>query len=344
MTDAFKKGMAIPAMPLALDERRNFSPKHQRAVLRYYMDAGVGGIAVGVHSTQFAIRDHNLYEPLLDFAAGEINKHPRSILKIAGVCGKTHQALKEAYIAKSLGYDFALLSPGGLAGCSEAYLLERTGAVSEVLPVIGFYLQPAVGGRVLGFSYWKALSQIPNVVGIKCAPFNRYQTIDLARGVAESGRASEIALYTGNDDSIVLDLLTRFNFQFNGKPVEIRFVGGLLGHWGVWVKKAVELLDRIKSLDDINPDSIPSDLLTLGAQITDANAAFFDAANGFKGVIPGIHEVLRRQGIFAGTWCLDPNEKLSPGQLDEIDRVCASYPDLSDDSFVAENLERWLGD
>jgi hypothetical protein len=342
MTDfaSFKKGVVIPALPLALDERRNFSPKHQRAVLRYYIDAGVGGIAVGVHSTQFAIRDHGLYEPLLSFAADEINIAPRSVLKIAGVCGKTHQALKEAYIAKRLGYDFALLSPGGLDGCTEGYLLERTAAVSEVLPVIGFYLQPAVGGRILGFPYWKALSQIPNVIGIKCAPFNRYQTIDLARGVAESGRASEIALYTGNDDSIVLDLLTRFKFSVNGETVEIRFVGGLLGHWGVWVKKAVELLDRIKSLGD----QIPADLLTLGAQTTDANAAFFDAANGFKGVVPGIHEVLRRQGIFAGTWCLDPNELLSPGQEDEIGRVWAAYPHLSDDSFVAQNLERWLKD
>lgn len=360
-----KKGAAIPALPLALDARRQFDPRAQRTVLRYYLDAGAGGVAVGVHSTQFAIRERGLFEPLLAFAAEEIGRFEaragREIIKIAGVCGPIDQAEREAETARRLGCDYALLSPGGLAGRPESYLLDRTRAVAAILPVIGFYLQGAVGGRPLSFQYWRELCGIPGVAGVKCAPFSRYQTLDLARGAAASGRAADIALYTGNDDSIVADLLTAYRFGAagcggadgaegcvagggggRGKGVEVRFVGGLLGHWGVWTKKAVELLESIRGALDAG--AIPADLLALGAQITDCNAAFFDAANGFRGVIPGIHEVLRRQGIFPGIWCLDESETLSPGQSEEIERVYAAYPHLNDDAFVAENLRRWQAD
>ena len=337
-----KKGVVIPAMPLALDENRRFDERGQRAVLRYYLNTGVGGIAVGVHSTQFAIRERGMYASLLEFAVNEINafeKNTGSVkIKIAGVCGKTEQALKEAATAKALGYDFALLSPSGLGDVDEDYLIERTKSVSEIIPVIGFYLQAAAGGRLLSFDYWRRLCEIPGVVGVKAAPFNRYHTIDLLRGAAYSSRANEIAFYTGNDDTIVYDLLTKYKFNVNGKVVELGFCGGLLGHWGVWTKKAVELLDRIHSIGD----NIPKEVLTLAAQVTDCNAVFFDAKHGFKGVIPGIHEVLRRQGIFKGIWCLDEEETLSPGQSEEIDRVYAMYPDLNDDAFVKENLESWL--
>ncbi|MDR1061494.1 MAG: dihydrodipicolinate synthase family protein [Clostridiales bacterium] len=355
-----KKGAVIPALPLALDARRQLDPRAQRTVLRYYLDAGAGGVAVGVHSTQFAIRERGLFEPLLAFAAEEIGRHEaragREIIKIAGACGPIEQAEREAETARRLGYDYALLSPGGLADRPERYLLDRTRAVAAILPVIGFYLQSAVGGRPLSFQYWRELCGIPGVAGVKCAPFSRYQTLDLARGAAASGRAADIALYTGNDDSIVADLLTAYRFGAEGcgaggdggksggggKGVEVRFVGGLLGHWGVWTKKAVELLESVRCALDAG--AIPADLLALGAQITDCNAAFFDAANGFRGVIPGIHEVLRRQGIFPGIWCLDESETLSPGQSAEIDRVYAAYPHLNDDAFVAENLRRWQSD
>jgi len=338
----FHNGTVIPAMPLALDENRKHDARSQRASLRYYLDAGAGGVAVGVHSTQFAIREKGMYAGVLAFAADEIGGYEKRTgaikLKIAGVCGRTEQALAEAETAKKLGYDYVLLSPGALEDVSEEYLLDRTESVAKILPVIGFYLQEAVGGRRLGFDYWNGLCEIPGVIGVKCAPFDRYQTVDLMRGAAFSSRRKEIALYTGNDDSIVTDLLTKYRFNVDGKTVEVGFSGGLLGHWGVWTKKAVELLDKIHALRE----EIPSDLLTLGAQITDCNAAFFDARNGYKGAISGIHEVLRRQGIFKGIWCLDENEKLSPGQSEEIDRVYAMYPQLNDDGFVRENLASWL--
>ncbi len=334
-------GQAIPAMPLALNEDGSWSRRHQRALVRYYLDAGVGGMAVGVHSTQFEIRDpdHALFEPVLRLCAEEMDSWPgddaRSCLKIAGICGKTEQALQESDLALRLGYQAGLLSMTALGDdVSQDELIAHCEAVSRVIPIIGFYLQLSVGGRILPYGFWKRFAEIENVVAIKIAPFNRYATNDVVRAVIASGRR-DIALYTGNDDSIITDLLTEF--EFNGKRQ--RIVGGLLGQWGVWTKRAVESLEEIKSTPGCDQS-----WLTKNAQLTDANGVIFDAANDFRGCIPGILEVLRRQGVVPSNRCLNPNEKLSPGQLEELNRIQQSYPDLIDDEFVSENLERWLNE
>ena len=329
--------MVIPAHPLALTPERKFDERRQRALTRYYIDAGAGGIAVGVHTTQFAIRDPaiGLLHPVLE-AAADAARHAR-ILKIAGVCGSREQAVREAELAATLGYDAALLSLGALRDAPVAELLEHSRAIASILPVFGFYLQPAVGGRVLPYEFWRQFAEIDNVIAVKIAPFNRYQTLDVVRAVAESGRADRIALYTGNDDNILVDLLTTFNF--GGK--RIHFTGGLLGHWAVWTRRVVSQLECVNEIRS-SGKPVPADLLTLAQQITDANAALFDPAHGFHGCIPGIHEILRRQGLLAGRWCLDPHEDLSPGQAAEIDRVCRAYPHLVDDDFVKEHLDRWL--
>lgn len=343
---ALHEGLVIPAHPLALDEHRQLDERHQRALTRYYAASGAGGIAVGVHSTQFEIRDepYNLYEPVLRMAAEEIAKAglDRPFIKVAGVCGPTEQALQEARTALDLGYDAALLSMGGLADWSEEAILERTRQVAAVMPVIGFYLQPSVGGQIFSFDFWRQFAEIPNVVAIKMAPFNRYQTIDVVRAVCYSSRRDEIAIYTGNDDNIINDLLTVYRFEVEGQAVEKVVVGGLLGHWAVWTKKAVELLDEIKEAR--KQGQLSKEWLTRNVQVTDSNAAFFDPAHQFEGCIPGIHEVLRRQGLLQGIWCLNPNETLSPGQKEEIDRVYRDYPHLNDDDFVAEHLAEWLGE
>ncbi len=341
-------GTVIPANPLALDENRAFDEKRQRAICRYYLDCGVGGLAVAVHTTQFEIREprYNLFETVLKVAKEEARayeeKTGKVIVMVAGACGKTEQAVKEAEIAKAMGYDAVLLSPGGLNDMSEEYMLERTKAVAKVMPVIGFYLQTAVGGRHFTFDYWKKLCEIDNVVAIKAAPFNRYYTLDVVRAAALSSRSDEIALYTGNDDSIVFDLISDYKFKADGRVYEKRFVGGLLGHWSVWTKTAVELFEKLKALH--GKKEIPAEILTLANAVTDTNAVFFDAANNFKGCIAGLHEVLRRQGLFKGIWCLNPEETLSEGQSEEIDRMYAMYPELSDDDFIKANLERWLAD
>jgi dihydrodipicolinate synthase/N-acetylneuraminate lyase len=328
------QGLVIPAHPLALTSAGKLDERRQRALTRYYLAAGSGGVAVGVHTTQFAIRDPKigLYQPVLELAMEEALK--RDIVKIAGVIGPRDQALKEAEQARLLGFDAVLLSMGGLKDLETDELVERAKAIADVIPVIGFYLQPSVGGRPLSYGFWREFSKIENVVAIKMAPFNRYQTIDVLRGVIDSGRASDISLYTGNDDNILIDLLTRWNF--GGET--LRIVGGLLGHWAVWTSKAVEQLAVAKqsSLD------ISVELLTLAQQITDANAAFFDPSHGFAGCIAGIHEVLRRQGLLEGIWCLDRSESLSAGQSEEIDRVSKAYPHLSDDFFVHSHLDKWL--
>ncbi len=325
-----KQGHVIPAHPLALNAARKLDERRQRALTRYYLDAGAGGIAVGVHTTQFAIREpkFGLFRPVLELAMDEMRQYP--VAKIAGVCGLTPQAMTEAELAVSLGYDAALLSLGALRDATVQQLIEHARTVAEVIPVIGFYLQPSVGGRLLPYGFWRQFAEIDNVVAIKIAPFNRYQTLDVVRAVVESGRAAEIALYTGNDDNIIMDLLTEFNFG----GASTRFVGGLLGHWAVWTKTAVEQLSRIRAG---SPTS-----LTLAQQVTDANAALFDPANQFRGCIAGLHEILRRQGLLEGLWCLDPEEDLSPGQSEEIDRVCRAYPHLTDDQFVREHLDKWL--
>ena len=339
------KGTVIPAIPLALDEKRNFDEKRQRLLVRYYLAAGVGGIAVAVHTTQFEIRlpEINLFHSVVRTVLNEIElfeaKNNKAIVKIVGACGKTNQAAAEARYAAELNADAVLLSPGGLADLSEAEMIERTKIVSEILPVIGFYLQPAVGGRIFSVDYWKCLADIKGVAAIKCAPFDRYRTLELIRGVAMSDRCDEVALYTGNDDNILVDLLTKYEVNIYGKKIEKRFVGGLLGHWAVWTKAVVDLFEKIQAYKGDKP--IPSDMLTLAAKITDANAAFFDAANGYAGCIPGIHEVLRRQGIFEGIWCINPDETLSKGQVEEITRVYNAYPELNDDAFVKANLKKW---
>lgn len=337
-----RKGVAIPAHPLALDANRKLDERRQRALSRYYLDAGAGGLAVGVHTTQFAIRDVGLYRPVLELAMRTANDwSAKPNVMIAGLAGRTDQAVKEAQIARGLGYHAGLLSLAAMKGASEDDLIAHATTIAKEFPLIGFYLQPAVGGIVLPVSFWRRFAQIENVVAIKMAPFNRYRTLDVIRGVAEVGAADRITLYTGNDDHIILDLLTPFTVVLNGKPTTLRIKGGLLGHWSVWVKKAVELLDRIHATVDASGTATP-DLLALDSQVTDCNAAVFDVANDFHGVICGCHEILRRQGLLEGTWCLDPKETLGPGQKEEIDRAYAAYPHLNDDDFVKANRERWL--
>jgi len=344
--DALQRGLVIPAHPLALTAERTLDERRQRALTRYYTAAGAGGVAVGVHTTQFEIHNPKvgLYRPVLELAAETVaeaegdREHP--IVKIAGLCGNTEQAVAEAQLASELGYHVGLLSLSAMREASDGALLTHCRAVAEAIPVFGFYLQPSVGGRRLGFDFWARFAEIENVVAIKIAPFNRYQTIDVVRAVIAAGRHEEIALYTGNDDNIIADLLTAFEFPCGDKRVRMRIVGGLLGHWAVWTRKVVEILDFVRLA--VSRGEEPPGLLTLGLQVTDANAALFDPAHDFAGCIPGIHEVLRRQGLLEGRWCLNPEEDLSPGQLEEIDRVCAAYPYLNDDEFVAANLDEWL--
>ncbi len=342
---ALHKGVVIPALPLALDRHRKPDTRRQRALMRYYLDAGAGGVAVAVHTTQFAIRqpEHNLYEPVLELARDEFNSFSartgKPVIRIAGVIGKTDQASGEAQLALKNGYHAVLLSLAAFSKASNAELLEHCRTVAGIIPVVGFYLQPAVGGRRLDVDFWRDFAAIENVIAIKIAPFNRYQTLDVVRGVAESGRSDEIALYTGNDDNILVDLLTEYQVTVGNKVIRKRIAGGLLGHWAVWTRSAVALLESIQQ-SGYRGDL--QQLLSLNVKITDSNAAFFDSANNFAGCITGLHEVLRRQGLLEGLWTLDENEVLSPGQMEEIDRVYAQYPELNDDRFVSENIARWL--
>lgn len=339
------EGTVIPATPLVLTEERKLNEKGLRLLMNYYLDSGVGGIATAVHTTQFEIRDPEiaLFEPVLKIVADEIDKYEKNnntvIVKIAGVCGLAEQAVAEAKLAKKYGYDAVLLSPGGLNHLSEDEMIERTKAVAAIMPTIGFYLQSAVGGRVFTYDYWQKLCAIDNVVAIKCASFNRYTTLDVVRAAATSERADEITLYTGNDDNIVIDLLTKFEFEKDGKTVTKCFEGGLLGHWTMWTQNVVRMLASIK--EERKKDTISSMFLTLAAQVTDANGVFFDAANGFAGCIPGVHEVLRRQGLMENILCLNPDETLSPGQAEEIDRVQKAYPHLNDDQFIKDHIDEW---
>ena len=335
-----REGTVIPATTLALDENRQFDEARQRLLTRYYLEAGSGGVATAVHSTQFEIRlpQYNLFERVISTVVDEIRLYEeetgRTVVRVCGACGPVEQALREAKTARRLGFDAVLLSPGGLNALSEEEMLARTKAVAEVMPVIGFYLQTAVGGRVFSYDYWARLAEIEGVVAIKCASFNRYTTLDVVRAVTLSSRADQIALYTGNDDNIVIDLLTKYRFEKDGRTVENGFRGGLLGHWSIWTAKVVEMF---RMLRDAEPTA---ELLTLAAQVTDCNSAFFDTAHNFRGCIAGMHEVLRRQGLIESICCLDPEETLSPGQAEEIDRVYAAYPHLNDDAFVREYLKR----
>lgn len=337
MREKLREGLVIPAHPLALTETRTLDERRQRALSRYYLAAGSGGLAVGVHTTQFAIHDRKvgLLQPVLALAAEEMRGS--NAVKIAGICGKTTEAVAEAELAVSLGYEAGLLSLGALAALPLPDLLAHSRAVAEVVPILGFYLQPKVGGRLLPYEFWREFFEIENVVAVKIAPFNRYQTLDVVRALAASGRANEIPMYTGNDDSIVFDLMS--TFRFGGQ--DLRFAGGLLGQWSVWTREAVSLLRRVKQLH-VSQSPIPSEFFTLAHQITDANAALFDPAHDFHGCIAGLHEILRRQGLLRGRWCLDPAEDLSPGQNEEIDRVCRAYRHLTDDAFVKEHIDDWL--
>ena len=340
-----KTGTVIPAHPLALNANRKLDERRQRALTRYYVAAGVGGVAVAVHTTQFAIRDPHigLLEPVLRLAAEEMDRadrdRPVPLLRIGGICGRTAQAVREATLLREVKYNAGLLSLAGANILDDEALIGHCREVAHILPIIGFYLQPAVGGPVLSYKFWRNFAELENVVAIKIAPFNRYHTLDVVRAVAESGR--EIALYTGNDDHIVMDLLTPYCFEVDGRPKQFRIVGGLLGHWAVWTKRAVELLAECRDLA-LAKAPVPQALLEKSVQVTDCNAAFFDVANRFAGCIAGLHEVLRRQGLLEGIWCLDPLETLSPGQKDEIDRVYRTHPELNDDKFVASGREGWL--
>ncbi|MDR1938233.1 MAG: dihydrodipicolinate synthase family protein [Tannerellaceae bacterium] len=345
VTKLFRQGTVIPAMPLALTEERRFDERRQQALTRYYLDAGAGGIAVGVHSTQFAIRQHGLFRRVLSCVSETIDrwreKNGKPVIKIAGACGKTKQMLDEATFAAEAGFHALLLSLSAMKDESMSRIIDHCRRASEVIPVIGFYLQPAAGGIVLPYEFWKEFVQLPNILGIKVAPFNRYKTFDVVRALCDAEKENEITLYTGNDDHIILDLLTVYRIQSNGQIKNVRIKGGLLGHWCVWTQKAVELFEVLNKLAGSGRD-IPDELLTRSMEITDCNAAFFDAANDFAGCIPGLHEVLFRQGLLKGTWCLDPHEMLSEGQREEISRVYQAYPHLNDDDFVKRNLEKWL--
>ncbi len=336
-----RRGTVIPAHLLALDAGRQLDVRRQRALTRYYLDAGAGGLAVGVHATQFAIRDAGLYAPVLRLAVDTVaDWAERPIVLIAGLAGPTAQARREAETARELGYHAGLLSLGAMRGAGEDELIAHCLAVSRVMPLVGFYLQPAVGGIELATGFWRRFAQLENVAAIKIAPFNRYRTLDVVKGVVAAAAEERIALYTGNDDHIVPDLVTPFVVRRGDADVTVRIKGGLLGHWSVWTRSAVELLEQLHAA--VERGALDPALLALDAKVTDANAAFFDAANGFRGCIAGCHEVLRRQGLFAGVWCLDPSEGLSPGQAEEIARVMAAYPEFDDTPFVRANLERWL--
>jgi len=328
-----RRGIVIPAHPLALDASRRLDPRRQRALSRYYLDAGSGGLAVGVHATQFAIREAGLYQPVLKLAMEEAKGR---VVMIAGLAGKTAQARKEAQLARSLGYHCGMLSLGAMKGASMDELVEHCAAVAHDIPLVGFYLQTAVGGIPLPAEFWRRFAAIENVIAIKIAPFNRYRTLDVVKGVVAARAEERVTLYTGNDDHIVLDLAVPFAVKRGNEEVRVRIKGGLLGHWSVWTRSAVSLLEKIHS------GPMDENLLALDARVTDCNSAFFDVAHDFAGCIPGCHEVLRRQGLLAGIWCLDPNETLSPGQAEEIDRVYREHGDLSDDAFVRANLEKWL--
>jgi dihydrodipicolinate synthase/N-acetylneuraminate lyase len=342
LQNKLRNGMVIPANPTALTKSLKLDERRQRALLRYYLDSGSGGLALGVHTSQFEIRKRGLYQPLLELGEEEISsfctKNNKEIFRIAGVIGEIDQAVGEAQTAAGLGYHAALLSLAALQKHTNEQLIEHCKAIAEVMPLVGFYLNPFLGGRILDVDFWREFSRIPNVVAIKIAPFDRYDSIDVIRGVAESGRANQIALYTGNDDTIVSDLLTKVEMPVGNKIIKKRIVGGLLGHWAVWNKKAVEQLDQIHNA---SPSEVEK-LLTLGVKVTDANAALFDSRNGFKGSIAGIHEVLIRQGLLEANYTINPKEVLSSGQKEEIDRVYKLYPELNDDAYVAENLDTWL--
>jgi dihydrodipicolinate synthase/N-acetylneuraminate lyase len=339
------EGVVIPAMPLALNSSRKLDERRQRALIRYYLDAGAGGIAVAVHTTQFAIRNPEvgLFTPILEIANEEFKRFEsvtgKQVIRIAGAMGKTDQALTEASLALEKGFHAVLLNVNAFRGASNDEIIKHCRVVAAVIPVFGFYLQPAVGGIILDVDFWREFAAIENVIAIKIAPFNRYQTFNVIRGVAEAGRADKIAVYTGNDDTILVDLLSEYNIEFNGRSIKKRIVGGLLGHWAVWTQKAVKLLESVSSGEF---DNDIRKTMVLANQITDCNSAFFDTRNNFAGCIVGLHEVLRRQGLFEGLWTLNPAEVLSPGQKEEIDRVYRSYPHLNDDAFVRENLDRWL--
>lgn len=333
------EGWVIPAHPLALDARRHLDERRQRTLTRYYVDAGSGGIAVAVHTTQFAIRDaaHGLLRPVLELGAATARdwiarRGGRPFVLIAGAIGSTAQAVAEATLARDLGYDAVLLSLGALRDASDDDVIAHCAEVAEVLPLIGFYLQPAVGGRLLSYDVWRRIAEIERLVGIKVAPFNRYQTLDVVRALADSGRR-DVALYTGNDDAIVADLTAPL-------PGGLHFSGGLLGQWAVWTHRAVSLLAECRAARA--DGHVPAHLLATGVELTDANAALFDARHNFAGCIAGIHEALRRQGLLEGTWCLDPREALSRGQMEEVDRVHRVYPALRDDVFVAQHRDDWL--
>lgn len=343
-TDALRDGLVIPAHPLALTHDGQFDDVRQRALTRYYHAAGAGGVAVGVHTTQFELRDHNLYRPVLQLAAQTATEADmqtgRRMVLVAGLCGTTRQATDEAKVAEKLGYHAGLLSLAGWRDASQTALLRHCEAVARILPLFGFYLQPAVGGVELPYSFWQRFVEIPNVVAIKVAPFNRYQTLDVVRAVAEVGREDEIALYTGNDDNIIADLLTTYAIETRHGTVRLGFVGGLLGHWACWTRRAVEHLDACKRAR--RNRSVSVDLLTLAAQVTEANAALFDAEYGFAGCRAGIHAVLQRQGLLTSARLLNPRETLSTGQADALDRIHRAYPHLHDDAFVTAHLDEWL--
>lgn len=341
-----RQGVVIPACPLALDANRRLDERRQRALVRYYADAGAGGLAVAVHTTQFAIRapQHGLFRPVVELIAEELDRadgrRDEPMIRIAGVCGRTKEAVAEAHLVRDHGYHAALVSLGALKDATEAELFYHCSVLAEVIPLIGFYLQPAVGGRILPISFWRRLAELKNLIAIKIAPFNRYQTIDVIRALIEVGRY-DTALYTGNDDNFIADLVTPYRFQNCEGKAELRIRGGILGQWAVWTKKAVRQLELCHQVVAAE-QGIPVELLRLNVEFTDVNAAVFDVANNFAGCIPGIHEVLRRQGLLAGNWCLDPRETLSTGQSAEIDRVCRDYPHLNDDGFIRQNLDRWL--
>jgi hypothetical protein len=335
------EGTVIPAHPLALDANRALDIPHQRALTRYYIDAGAGGLAVSVHTTQFAIRDVGLYAPVLELAADTAASWTtKPLALVAGLCGATRQAVAEAKTALAIGYHAGLLSLAAMKSASEDEIIAHCEEVARAIPLIGFYLQPAVGGVILSADFWRRFASIDNVIAIKIAPFNRYRTLDVLRGVCAADALDRIALYTGNDDHILLDLSLPFDLRDQGVTTRVHISGGLLGHWSVWTASAVKQFEMCRAARD--QGAVPDNLLALDARVTDCNSAFFDVANDFHGCIAGCHEVLRRQGLLRGIWCLDPAEGLSPGQAHEIDRVTREHADLGDDAFVAANLARWL--
>jgi hypothetical protein len=341
LQNRLRDGVVIPAHPLALDDEGAVDLRAQRALTRYYLAAGVHGVAVGVHTTQFELHeDRGLLTEVWRLAATTADESGRAPVLVAGLTGDTADAVVEGQIAVEAGYEVALLCPWGMADVTEAAMVERARAVGEVLPTIGFYLQESVGGRRLGRDYWRRLFDLESVVAVKTAPFDRYRTNDVVQALLEHDRWDEVAVLTGNDDNIVHDLITPYRRQVCGQEREVRATGGLLGQWAVGARAAVDVVARVAQA--MASGAVPTSILRSAAEFVDVNAAVFDVDHDFAGCVAGVNEVLRQQGLVPTVRCLGKRDILSPGQAEQIAQVRERYPNVLDEEFVATHRDDWL--